>query len=158
AAAALAVLALAVARIVPRLAAVPVLMIGTLIHQGVGARVEVLAVHPLVVGAGNEMPEMAVDVVGEEHLAVVVVVKAPRIGGAVGDGLEDFADRVIAPDAAVDADALAVGRAGRADVRGRHDAVPAVEPAIRAPHQAVDDVVADPLKRPAVEDDFGLAV
>src|SRR5207245_2119566 len=62
---ALAMLALAVARGVPGLARVPVLVVGVQADQAIKAGVEVLAVHALVVGAGDDVPEVAVDVVGE---------------------------------------------------------------------------------------------
>ena len=96
-------------------------MVRVQINQAVHVRVEILAVHALVVSAGDEVPEVAVDAVGEEELSVVVVVEAPRIGRAVSDGFEDLARRMIAPDAAVDFHALLGRRAGRADVRGRHE-------------------------------------
>ena len=77
------------------------------VHQAVEMRVEVLAEHPLEVGAGDDVEEVRDHAVGDERLAVVVEVEAPGIGGAVGDDLEDLAGRVIAPDAAVDRHALA---------------------------------------------------
>ena len=54
-------------------------------------------------------------------------------------------------------DALVVGRARAADAAGGEDAVAAVEPAVGAPLEAVEDVVLG-LGGPAVEDDLGLAV
>ena len=65
-------------------------------------RVDVLAVHPLVVPAGDDVEEVVDHAVGDEHLAVLVEVEAERVGGAVGDRLEHLARRVVAPDAAVD--------------------------------------------------------
>ena len=52
-------------------------------------RVEVAAVHPLEVRAGDDVEEVLDHAVGDEHLAVVVEVEAPGIGGAVGDDFED---------------------------------------------------------------------
>ena len=83
-------------------AAGPVDVVGAALHQPVGVRVEVLAVHPLEVRPGDDVAEVRDDAVGDEHLAVVVEVEAPGVGRAVGDDLEDLPRRVVAPDAAVD--------------------------------------------------------
>ena len=96
-------------------AAAPVDVVGAALHQAVDVRVEVLAVHALVVAAGDDVEEVVDDAVGDEHLAVVVEVEAPGVGGAVGDASKILRGRVIAPDAAVDGDALLRRRARPAD-------------------------------------------
>src|SRR5262249_2555787 len=116
----------------------------------------VLAVHALVASAGDHVPEMANDAVGEEALAVFVEVEAPGIGGAVADDFEDLARRMIAPDAAVDLHAVLFRRSGLADFRFRKNAVPAIKPAVGTPRQAVDDIVAR-FRGKAVEEDDGVA-
>jgi hypothetical protein len=88
-------------------------MVGGRLHEGVEVGIEILAVHALVMGAGNEVPHVADDVVGEEGLAVFVPVEAPWVGGAVGDDFENFARGMVAPDGAVEpVRQPAIGRAG----------------------------------------------
>ena len=143
AAAGLAVLGvrLALARVVPA-AAGPVDVVGAGLDQVVEVGVEVLAVHPLEVGAGDDVEEVRDHAVGDEHLAVVVEVEAPGVGRAVGDGLEDLPGRVIAPDAAVDRRrASSSGVPGLPTREFDEDAVAAVEPAVGAPGQGVEHVV-----------------
>ena len=57
-------------------------------------------------GAGDDVPEVAVDGVDEEELAVFVPVVAPGVGGAVAEGFDDVRLRMVAPDAAAQRDAL----------------------------------------------------
>src|SRR5207244_1041929 len=66
---------------------------------------------------------------------------APGIGGAVTDDLEDLTCRLIAPDAAVNPYAFIVGRSGRADLRVRDDSVTAIQPTVRPPGEAIDDIM-----------------
>ena len=146
------------ADVAPFFPGVPVEMVGVLFEKTVGVRVERLAEHAAVVRAGDDVPEVADDGVDEEGFAVLVPVHAPGIGGAVGDRLEDFADGMIAPDAAVHFRAFGFGRAGFADGGGAGDAVAGVEPAVGAPLEAVGDVVADAVGLEAVEEDDGFAV
>src|SRR5204863_3865025 len=107
---------------------------------------------------GKDVPEVADHAVGEEGLPVVVPVEAPRVRGPFADDLEDLLHRVVAPDAAVEEGAFRVGRARLADLGLALDALVAVEPAVRAPLETVDDAVADLAVVPAVEDDDGRAV
>ncbi len=125
-------------------------------HQFVHVRVQVLAVHAFVMAAGDDVPEMIDDAIGDEHLAMLIEVEAPGIRRAVRHHLELFLGRMITPDAAVDRNALLLRRAGSADVRGGDDAVAAVEPAVGAPGEAVEDVVPG-FERPAIEHDLGRA-
>src|SRR5262249_18822231 len=122
-------------------AAAPVQVVGAALDEAVGVRVEVLPVHADEVGAGHDVEEVLDDAVGDEQLAVLVPVQAPGVGGAPGDHLDLPARRVVAPDAAVHGGPLLGGGAGRADAGLRLDAVEAVQPAVGAPGQAVDDVV-----------------
>ena len=55
----------------------------------------VFAVHPLIVAAGDDVPEVVDHAVGDEHFAVFVPVEAPGVGGAVGEGFEHFPRRVV---------------------------------------------------------------
>src|SRR6185312_6075563 len=57
---------------------------------------------------------------------------------------------MITPDAAVNGDALLLCGSRPADVRVGHDAIAAVEPAIRPPNQIVEDVMLG-LQIPAVK-------
>jgi hypothetical protein len=128
------------------------------LDQAVGVGRVVLPVHPLVVGAGDHVPEVADHAVREERLAVVVPVEAPGVRRAFADDLEHLLRDVVAPDAAVEEDSLRVGGAGLADLRLALDALVAVEPAVRPPLEAVDDAVADLAVVPAVEHGDGVAV
>ena len=105
----------------------------------------------------DHVKQVRIDAVGDEALAVVVEIDAPGIGGAVGEVLEHPARGVDAVDAAVAVDALVGGRAGRADVGGAGPAMSGIEPAVRAPGEAVGEVVPAFLVAEAVEDDLGLA-
>src|SRR5205823_7920070 len=62
------------------------------------------------------------------------------------------------PDAAIESDAVLVGRAGLADAGLGLNAVATVQPAVRPPGQRVEDIVLGVLYVPAVEDDFRRAV
>src|SRR4030095_13258085 len=114
-------------------AAGKVFVVGGGLHQLVKVGIEILAVHTLVMRPGNEMPQVTDHVVGEEWLAVFVPIESPGIGGAVGDDFENFSDRVITPDRAVEENTIFVGRAGLADERVLENAVTAIKPAVRSP-------------------------
>ena len=152
----IAVLAVPLARVLP-LAAGPVEVVGTGRHQLIEVGIEVVAVHPLEVRAGDHAEQVRDHAVGDERLAEVVEVEAPGVGRAVGDDLEDLAGRVIPPDAAVHRHPLLVGRARLADAGRRQDAVAAPEPSVRAPLQGVEQVVLR-VDVPAVELDDRRAV
>ena len=87
---------------------VPVVMIGVLVDRLVDVRVRLDRVRAHEVGAGDQVPEVAVDRVDEEPLAERVPVVAPGIGRAVGEHLEPLPQGMIAPEAAADGDALAL--------------------------------------------------
>ena len=129
------------ARLVPFPAGVPMIVIGVLLDQAVGVRREFLAVHALVMRAGDQVPEVPDDGVREKRLAVPVPIQAPRVGGAGGDDFENLPRGMKAPDRAIHGDALVRRRAGFADPRRGLDAVASVEPAVRAPAEAVHEVV-----------------
>jgi hypothetical protein len=123
----------------------------------VGVGVEVQAALPLVAGAGNDVKEVGNDTGGGEEVAVLVVVEAPGVAGAVGEDFELVADGVITPDAGVEGDSLIRGGAGLTDFAVREDAVTAVEPAVGAPDEAVEGFVGV-FVAPAVEEPDWLAV
>ena len=95
-----AVAAFAIARVIP-FSTAPVQMIATLRHQRVNMRVEILAVHPLVMGTGYQMPEMTYHAVGKKSLSVFVEVQPPWIRCSMGDNLEGLLDGMIAPNTAL---------------------------------------------------------
>ena len=131
-------------------------VVGGLRHQRVKVLVEVLAVHPLVVPALNDVPDVADYAIGDEAFAKFVEIEPERIGRPVGECLENLPGWMIAPDAAVHRYALTGLRSRFAHHRSVEDAVATVEPAVRAPGQTVEDVVLA-LERPAVEHHFGFA-
>ena len=71
-------------------AAAPVDVVADAGHQLVDVRVEIVAEHALVMAAGDDVPKVIDDAIGDEHLAVLVEVEAPGIGGAVGDDASNF--------------------------------------------------------------------
>ncbi len=121
-------------------------------------RIVVFAVHPLVMGARDGVPQMADHGVDEEQLARFVPIHAPGVCCAAADDLEDLPRGMVAPDAAVDLRAFGRQRARNADVRIGLNAVPAVKPAVRPPAQAVGDIVPNDAFVEAVEHHLGLAV
>ena len=80
--------------------------------------------------------------IGDEHLAVVVEIEPPGIGRAVGHRLDHLVVGMIPPHAAVDFHPL-VGSAVPGMPISEFDRMPlqAVQPAVRTPGQAVEDVV-----------------
>ena len=136
-----AMLAHRVARGGPILARVPVVVIRTLVDQVVQMRPEIVSVHPPVMSARHDMPQVPDHVVGKEELAEVVVVQAPRVGRAVRDDFEFVPNRMETPDRTVQPLAIVFRGTRRSDQRRGLDAVPSVQPTVRSPDQAVDDVV-----------------
>ena len=126
--------------VVPLVAGV-VAVVGDGLDVVVGVGVEVLAGLPLVAGAGNDVKDVRDDAGGGEEVAILVVVEAPGVAGAVGKDFELVPDGVIAPDAGVERDALVGRRARLADFAVREDAVAAVEPAVGSPDEAVERFV-----------------
>ena len=134
----------------------PVFVIDRAAHRPVNVRVRVGAVHPRVVASRHDVEQMVDHAVRDEHLTVLVEIEPPRIGGAVGDDLEQLLRRVKAPDAAVEEDAILLGHAGLADVRLRLNTVATVEPTIRPPDQRIEDVVLGLFEVPTVEQNLRL--
>ena len=91
------------AYVAPVFASVPMKVIGRLFDHIVRMRVEMLPIHAPIARTGHEVPQMTDDRIDDERLAVVVVVKPPRVGGPVGDDFKHLSSWVVAPDAAVDA-------------------------------------------------------
>ena len=137
---------------------VPVKVVGGLLDDVVNVRVKVLAVHPPVIRAGDDVPQMADDRVDVKRFAVRVPVHAPCIRAAVADDFELVASRMEPPDAAIDLRPLIGSRSRRTNWRGRENPVSTIKPAIGSPPQAVDDVVPHSGIVPAVEHDDGFAV
>src|SRR4051794_33929755 len=80
-------------------------------------------------------------VVGKEGLAIFIPIEAPGIGRSIRHHFEDVANRVIAPDAAIELNALLIRCPWAAYQRRRGDTVPTVKPTIRPPGQAVHEIV-----------------
>ena len=144
--------------LVPFAAGVPVVVVGVLPDELVGVRREFLAVHALVMRAGDQVPEVPDDGVREKRLAVPVPIQAPRVGGTGGDDLENLPRGMKAPDRAIHGDALVRRRAGFADPRRGLDAVASIEPTVRAPAEAVHEVVPHGAGVETVEQYHGLPV
>ena len=91
------------------------IVIGRVSDDLIGVGIQMSPEHPLVVGSGDGMPEMADDCVGVEQLAVPVPVEPPGIRSAVAEDLKRFRFRMKAPDRAVQRGALVGGRARSTD-------------------------------------------
>ena len=126
-------------------------VVGDRLDVVVGERIEMLAGLALIAGGGQDVVEVRDHAGRVEELAARVVIETPRVARPFGEDLEDMAGRVIAPDAGVDLHALLVGRAGLAHDRVGEDAVVAVEPAVRTPHEAVERLVRV-MEAPSVEE------
>ena len=89
----------------------------------------------------NHMVEVRIDTVANEALPVIVPVDAPGIRRAVCEWFPNMTDRVIAIDAAVEADAFGIGRSGFADLRPVRTTVRSVQPAVWSPRKRVRQIV-----------------
>ena len=112
-------------------------MIGDRLDVVVGVGVEMLTTLPMIPRPLNDVKRMRNHARLDEGLAAVVEVEAPRIAGALGEGLEDMPRRMIAPDCRVHRDPFRRRRAGFADFRVGEDAVTTVEPAVRSPGKSI---------------------
>src|SRR5262245_35257819 len=81
-------------------------MIGNRLDISVDVGIEVLAALTLVDAARHNMPEVRDDACAHHELSFGVVVDAPRIAEPVRDDFKAIFCRMVAPDAAVDLDAL----------------------------------------------------
>ncbi len=118
-----------------------------------------LAIAPrFVMGAANHVEQMRIHAVADEGLAVVVPIDAPRVRRAIGVRFPDVPHRMIAIHAAVEANPLALRRAGFAHRRPIRAAVRAVEPAIRPPSKAVGQVMGIRMIAQSVQEHLRFAV
>ena len=92
------------------------IMVGMLVNHRVDARVGLDRVRAGEVGAGNHVPEVAVDRVDKKGLPERVPVVSPGIGRAMAEHLEPLTDGVIAPEAAAKRNARGLGRTRGADL------------------------------------------
>src|SRR5262245_19387682 len=100
---------------------------------------------------------MWVDAVRDEALPIVVEIDAPGVRRAVGEVLEFQARRMDAIDAAIAVNAM-IRRSGPGNVGWAGAPVAAVQPAVRTPGEAVDEVVPALLIAEPIEQDVRLAV
>ena len=123
----------------------------------VDVRVEMATGLPMVRAAGDDVPQMRDHAGADEQLPLGVVVDAPRVAEAVRDNLKHVLGRVITPNAAVDrlAFALKLDRLGirlavlenlafplrLSNHRRSEHSLAAVDPAVRPPVQAVENLV-----------------
>ena len=134
-------------------------VVGVLVDLRVGPRVGIDRMRPDEVGAGDHVPEMAVDRVDEEQLAERVPVVAPGIGRAVGEDFESFAIGMVPPDSAAERHAQGFGRARGADLPGRRCPAAPIQPAVGPPSEAIGKrVIVLGGNREAVEHNFGRPV
>jgi hypothetical protein len=120
----------------------------------VGVRVEVLPGLPLIPPARHDVVEMRDDAGGDEELAMLVVIEPPGIAGAMREDLKLMPHGMVTPHAGIDGLALVIRRARLADAAVREDAMAAIQPAVRAPDEAVERFVRV-LGAPAVEEGVG---
>ena len=123
-------------------------VVGGLIDQFVEVRIRMFPVHAPIIRARNNLPKVADHGVDEKHLAEVIPIRTPGIGGPGRDDFKPAGHRVKPPDPGVHAGAAILGIPGMPDVAGRQDAMPPVKPAVGSPFQAIGDIVPD---RPVIE-------
>src|SRR5262245_3172867 len=85
----------------------------------------------------NHVEQMGNNAGFDNALAILVKIDAPRIAGALGEDFEFMSHGMIPPNARVDASALAVWRAGPADIRMREHTMATVKPSVRTPGEGV---------------------
>jgi hypothetical protein len=112
-------------------------MIGGLLDQLIGMRIQVDTVHTFYVRSWDNMPEVADNRVDDKHLAVLIEIESPRIGHSVHHIFDGAMDGMVSPDTGIDLDALRVARAWFADIAGRLNPVSSVEPTIGSPFETV---------------------
>src|SRR5665213_1763072 len=95
----------------------PVQMVGDRLDVIVNVRVVMLSALALVVRALDHVPEMRDHTGFDDALALVIEIHAPRIAGSLGKPLEDMADRMVSPHAAVDVNAILARRPRLANIR-----------------------------------------
>ena len=126
-------------------------------NVAVDVRVEMTTGLPMVCAAGDDVPQVRDHAGADEQLPLGVVVDAPRVAEAVRDNLKHVLGRVITPNAAVDrlAFALKLDRLGirlavlenlafplrLSNHRRSEHSLAAVDPAVRPPVQAVENLV-----------------
>ncbi len=116
-------------------------MIGNSRDVGIGEGIEMVPRLPIVARPLDDVKQMRNDTGRAKSLAVVVEVDPPGIAGSLGEDLELMLERMIAPDAGIDGNALVIRRTRLADFRMREDAVAAIEPAVRPPDEGVQGFV-----------------
>lgn len=129
-------------------------MVGGLVDEPVAERGEMLTLHALIIGAGEALPKVTDDGIDEKQLAVLIPVMPPRICAALADDLEGFPSGMVTPDGAVELCPRAIRCARFPDGGCGLNPVPPVEPAVRPPFETVDDVMADGVVLPAIEQHF----
>ena len=79
-------------------------------------RVEVTTCLPVVAPALNDVKHVRNDTGSHERLTVLIKIQPPRITGAIGEHLELFIERVVAPHPGIDLLTLTIGCTGLADI------------------------------------------
>ena len=126
-------------------------------NVAVNVRIEVATGLAMVYTARNDMPQMRNDACSNKQLPFSIVVDSPRVTEAVCDDLKHILGRVITPNTAVDrlAFALKLDRLGirlavlenlafplrLSNHRRSEHSLAAVDPAVRPPVQAVENLV-----------------
>src|SRR5579862_1756705 len=108
--------------------------------------------------ARNHLPKMSDDCINEERFSGVIPIHSPGVGGALADDLKYAPRRMIPPDAAIELYPFVRRRAGFAHEGRALDTVTAIEPTIRAPTQAVDDIVMHCQILPAIQEHLRFTV
>ena len=127
--------------LMPDLPILEMLMIGTLVQKGllVGI-IRRNEVHPIA-RARDEMEELPVHVVGEEHLTFIVPIESPGVHATAADQLEFLQDGMVSPDARLELLAILFRSSHH---RGRgwlQHSMAAPEPPVRPPAQPVHVIV-----------------
>ena len=111
----------------------PMEVIGDAWYQAIGMGIEVVSKHPFQAGTRLGVPNMTDDTVGNECFPPLVEIQAPRVGGPVGNRGDFPLGGMIAPNPAIDRQAILIGRSRGTQLAIGKDAVAAPKPAIRPP-------------------------
>ena len=101
----------------------------------------------------NDVIQMRNDARGEERLAEIVEVDAPRVACAMREHFESVPRWMVSPDGGINALAVFVRGSRLANSRMRKHAMTTIQPAVRPPNERVERLMCV-LISPAIQQDL----
>src|SRR5262245_1296596 len=108
-------------------------MVRRLAYEPVAVGLQMLAIHSLIPGPWNCLPEMPDHRINEKQVSILIPVVPPRIRCPMTHDLKNPSSGMIPPNRAVQIRSRVFRRARFADRRSGHDAMPPIKPAIWPP-------------------------